>query len=36
MFPGVEPENAGNGISSTNTEPYPRTRVYNFGFNLNF
>lgn len=35
-FPGVDPENAGSGVSLTSTEPYPRPRVFNFGFNLNF
>jgi hypothetical protein len=36
MYPGVDPENAGGGVSATGTEPYPRTIGLNFGFNLNF
>jgi TonB-linked SusC/RagA family outer membrane protein len=37
-YPGVDPEDyslLGSGLAS-NTEPYPRVRVFNFGMNVNF
>jgi hypothetical protein len=36
QYPGVDPENTGTFNGSGNNEPYPRTKVYNFGINLNF
>lgn len=33
MLPGVDPE---SNVASTNWEPYPLIRVFNFGLNLNF
>lgn len=34
MLPGQDPEVANAGV--TNSEPYPVTRVFNFGLNVNF
>ena len=34
MFPGVDPENT--GAVSGGGEPYPRLKVFNLGFNVNF
>src|SRR5690606_9043574 len=31
LFPGIDPE---SNVASTNWEPYPLTRTFNFGLNL--
>jgi hypothetical protein len=36
QYPGVDPEFTSDYEGSTNNEPYPRTRVINFGANINF
>lgn len=35
-YPGVDPEDQGNYKGDSNREPYPRTRVFNVGVNINF
>lgn len=35
-YPGVDPEDQGKYKGDSNREPYPRTRVFNIGVNINF